>query len=476
VSDGGDGRAYAPDRSAAPPPRRRRGFAFPPFTRRRLPGGTTVLAARQARAPRVKLEILFPAGAARVPADSAGLAALCAMLLDDGTDTRNALDIAAAVERLGGRLATGADWDSAYLAVELLARHAGEGLELLAELATRPAFPPEEIERLRRQRLAELLRRQSDPGFLARRVFSRALYGNTTYGLPGIGTEASLGAIDREAIEAFYRDFYPPPGATVVAVGDLDPDDTAAAVAEALDRGGEPPPPPPGVEPVPLEGVEVHLVDRPGAAQTQLVIGHAGVPRSHPDWLVLTVTNSILGGKFTSRINLNLRERHGYTYGASSRFDGRLGPGPFAVVAAVANPVAGAAAREVIGEIARIREAPVETEELDDSRNYITGVFPYTLQTAEGLAQRLESLAVYDLPDDYYAQFPARVQAVTREQVLDAARRHLHPDRLAVVAVGPAAELEPQLAELGPVTVHTAASPPAEMPAAPVAGGPVRTG
>jgi zinc protease len=193
----------------------------------------------------------------------------------------------------------------------------------------------------------------------------------------------------------------------------------------------------------------VEIVDRPSAAQTELRLGHAGVPRSHPDFLALSVLNAILGGKFTSRINLNLRERHGYTYGAQTSFTGRRGPGPFLVHTAVATPVAAAAAREVLGELERIVAEPVEVAELEDAQSYIVGTFPYTLQTVSGVVDRLENLALYGLPDDYYDTLPRLVQAMTVEDVQRAAREHLHPHDLVVVAVGPAAELEPAFAELG---------------------------
>jgi zinc protease len=220
------------------------------------------------------------------------------------------------------------------------------------------------------------------------------------------------------------------------------------------------------IAPAPLDGVRVHLVDRPGAAQTELIVGHVGVPRAHPDFLALAVLNSILGGKFTSRINLNLRERHGYTYGATSRFDGRQEAGPFSVNAAVATPAAGAAAAEVVAELARIRDQPVSPAELADSRNYLVGVFPYTLQTVSGLARLLGRLVVYGLPDDYWERYPEAVQAVSRERVQEVAQRHLRPDALAIVAVGPAGDLAPQFERWAPVEVH----PPAGQ--APATGAP----
>lgn len=469
------GRAAAPalDRSAPPPPGEVRPFRFPAYVRRELASGLTVFAAHYPRAPLVRLELIFLAGAERTPPERAGLAGLTAQLLDEGTAERSSLEIAAAAERLGAQLSTGADWDRAWVSLELESRHAATGLALVAEVATTPSFPAEEVDRLRRRRLAEILRQRSEPGFLAQERLYRAIYGGSPYGLPLVGTEASLGTFDRAAVTDFYRRHYTLAGAYAVAVGDLDPERLIAAVDERLGGGagdGRRPPAAPAIRPVPLAGVEVHVVDRPGAAQTQLVVGHAGPPRSHPDFLALQVLNAILGGKFTSRINLSLRERHGYTYGATSRFDGRLGPGPFTVNTAVANPVAGAAVGEVLAELARIRDEPVGAAELDDSRNYLIGVFPYTLQSVAGLAQRLETLAVYGLPADHYDRFPQAVREVDAERLTAVARRHLHPDALAVVAVGPAAELAPQFERLGPVRVWKAEGEAVAPPTAPGAG------
>jgi zinc protease len=375
-------------------------------------------------------------------------------LLDEGTRHSSALEIAARIERLGGQVATGADWDTGYLSVEVLARHAGAGLELLAELAAEPAFPPAEIERERSQRLAELLRQRSDPGFVARERFARAVYGDHPYGGQLLGTPESLGGFDRPAFERFYRRHYAAAGACAVAVGDLDLEAVAAGLERALGGRDAAPPPRPDLTPPARPGIRVHLVDRPGAAQTELVIGHAGIPRTDPDYLAMAVLTTLLGGKFTSRINLNLRERLGVTYGASCRLHPRLGPGPLVVSTAVANPAAGAAVREVLGELARIRDQPVGGDELEETRSYLIGVFPYTLQTVDGVAGRLETLAVYGLPDDYYDAYPDRLRALDAGALQEVARRRLYPDDLAVVAVGPAAELGPQFEGLGEIAAQ----------------------
>jgi zinc protease len=457
-----------PDRSRPPAPGPLRSFSFPPFVRQTLGSGLEVYAGRLSAVPLVSLALLFPAGAQNDPAAGAGLATLTGALIDEGTRRRSALEIAAGVERLGGQLASGADWDAGYIAAGLLAQDLPAAIDLLAELATEPSFPPAEVERIRRLRLAELLRRGHQPSALADDELLRTVYAGTVYAHPLLGTERSVTGLGRDSIVDFFRQRYRVRGAALIAVGDLDPErlltDVEAAFAPAAERaaqseGGSPSPPlprhaPPDIHPQPLPGVVVHVVDRPGAAQTELRLGHAGIPRNHPDHTAVGLMNTILGGKFTSRINMNLRERHGYTYGATSHFSSRLGPGPFTVNAAVATESAGAAAREVLAELRRIREDLVEPGELEETRSYLLGVFPYYLQSIDDLAKRLEDLAVYGLPDDHYDRYFERVNAVTRESILAAARRHLDPDHLAIVAVGPGEVLEAQLEALGPVVVH----------------------
>jgi len=412
-----------------------------------------VLAARHAAVPLVSLEMVLPAGGQHDPLGRAGLSTLTAAVIDEGTHRRSALEIAAHVERFGGSLTTGADWDVGYLGVGLLAQHRTAGLEILGELLHEPTFPQAEVERLVRQRTGDIVRRSQDPSILAEEKLSQVLFAGTPFAHPLIGTQESIEALDREAIVAFYSACYTPRGAALIAVGDLDPEAVLREIEAIFGAAGGEPPPAPAIRAQLLPGVAVHVVDRPDAPQTELRVGQVGISRRDPDYVPLVVLNTLLGGKFTSRINMNLRERNAFTYGASSRFVARLQPGPFIVDAAVATESAGAAAREVLAELRRIREEPVEPDELEETRSYIDGVFPYTFQTIGDIAKRLETLATYGLPDDYYARYLERLAALTREELLAVAQQHLDPDHSAVVAVGPAETLVSQLAALGPVTV-----------------------
>jgi zinc protease len=446
------------DRSQPPPPGTLRPFRFPEFQRARLANGLRIFTARLPRYPLVGLEILLPAGGQFNPATLPGLSGLHGELLDEGTAKRSTLQIAEHIEALGGSLDSGSGWNMAYVDVDLLSSHLVPGLELLAEIVRSPSFDGDELERLRQERLAEILRRRGQPATAAEQAFSAAVYAGTPYEEPLIGSAESLGRMTRDDVLGFYRRHVVADGSILIAVGDLDPDELCAWAEEHLGDWRSPPAPErPAFSPAMLAETRVHLVDRPGSAQTQLQIGHVGLPRQHPDFLPFRILNAILGGKFTSRINLNLRERHGYTYGATSYVSQRQGPGPFYVRTAVANEVAGAATREIVKEIREIRERAVGRKELRETQDYLIGVFPYTQQTIDDLVKRLEALAVFDLPEDHFEELPSLIEGITRDQLLDVARRHLHPDKLAVVAAGPADALRPQFEDLGPVEVESPA-------------------
>ncbi|HVR10901.1 MAG TPA: pitrilysin family protein, partial [Thermoanaerobaculia bacterium] len=378
-------RTIAIDRSAPPPPGEVHPFRFPHFVRRRLSSGVAAYAAQLPGVPLASVDLLAAAGAQHDPPGREGLATLTAALLDEGAAGRNAMEIAGDIERLGGQIGTGADWDVGYVGILSLSRHLDAGLRLFSEVATAPTFPAAEVERLRRQRLTELLRRRHQPAAIADEQLAAAIYQDTVYAHSPLGTQASISSLSRDEIVAFYRRRYHLADAILVAVSDLDPEELLARADAALAASPAPAAGAaedgaaasatasgqPAILPAPLPALRLYVVDRPGAAQTELRLGHASVPRAHPDFTKLLFLNTLLGGKFTSRINLNLRERHGYTYGASTRFAGRLGPGPFVVSAAVATESTGAAAREVLSELRRIRDEPVTSEEMEETRSFM---------------------------------------------------------------------------------------------------------
>ncbi|HVS62480.1 MAG TPA: pitrilysin family protein [Thermoanaerobaculia bacterium] len=448
------------DRSRPPRPGRVHPFDFPQTLDRSV-GGLRLLAAPRRDLPLVGVRFVTFAGADHDPLSQPGLAGFTGALLEEGTQRRDATEIARTVEDAGGQLASRAGWNTTTVSYGGLAETLALGCELLAEIAIEPGFDPQETERVRSLRLGELRRRSNEPGYLASRALARALYGERTYGSPLLGTAQSLTAARADDCRRWWTAHRSRSRSTVIAVGDFDEEQLVAILERSfadLGKGSSAAAPPGTVDENPEQTV-VHVVDRPNATQTELCIGQLGLPRDDPQRPALVLLNAILGGKFTSRINLNLRERHGFTYGASSHQLDRLGRGPFVVSAAVDTSAAGPATREVLFELRRIHAELVSTDELEESRSYLLGILPYTLQTLRGLAGRLDEIALYDLPLDFFDRFPERLRSVSADDVLGAARRLIQPDRLVIAAAGPADQLEPQLADLGPVTIHR--GPPA---------------
>jgi zinc protease len=446
------------DRSRAPAQGPAAEFRFPAFTHRRLTSGLDTYVLEVRRTPLISMRLLLPYAGADDPPERPGLASFTAGLLEDGTVTRTSQRIAEEIESLGGSLSSGAGWSSSAVSARVLSRDFAAGLELLADVALHPAFAQVEVERQRRDRVAEWLRRRDQAAALAEESLAEALYGGSPYGHTLLGDRESLRAIRREEIVDFWSSRRSARGSTLLVVGDV----SAARVEEAAERalaalGPSPPPRPPRIEPPPRRR-RVIVVDRPGAAQTELRIGHWGPPRPHPDRSALAVINTLLGGKFTSRINLNLRERHGFTYGASSAFVDRRGPGPFVVSTAVRNDVAAAAAAEILSEIARLRSEPVDADEIADGVRYLRGVFPYGMQSLGGMLGRLEELAVFSLPDDHFARHFAELGTIDTARLAEAAAEHLRPDDAVVLAVGPVEELGRAFERFGAVEVAPAAS------------------
>lgn len=442
----------AVDRTTVPPSDERREFSFPYFETYVLDNGLKVYLAPTGDVPLVSMELLTPGGAQHDLGP--GVARLTAEMLDEGTEQHSAIEIAERIEDLGGSLGTGAGWNMASVGVDLLSKHLHAGLELVAETTLAPSFPDEEVERLRDETLADLLRRRDRPTALASDAFCRALYGDGPYGTPILGTPESVRAMSRDDLLDFYRRLYVPAGSALLVAGAFDAD----ALRERVDvlfgswsgpDDGEPPDP--AIEVRGVDGFEIYLVDRPKASQSVLQMGCVGPPRGQTQYTNLILGNAIFGGKFSSRINLNLRERHGYTYGANSHLQRRRGPGPFFVRTSVATEHLGASVREIFKELDRMRSEPPADDELRDTKDYVLGVFPTMVQKVSSFLLRLQALAVHRLDDDYYDGYVERVESITTEDVRSAFERDVDPRKFVVVAVGPASELRPQLEELGDV-------------------------
>lgn len=438
------------DRSVAPAPAPPRPYHFPHVSRTTLPNGLRVLVAENHNAPLVSLRVLVRSGADHDTPELAGLAALTADLLDEGAGTRDAIQLAEDIGILGGTMGTGADWDATYISVDVLSRNTTAAANILADVAVRPTFPADGLERVRAERLTEILQQRDEPGSIAGKRFANLLYGSGVYGNSVIGNAGTVGKLTLEHVASHYRQHYVPNNSSVVVSGDIAPNQAIDLVTSLFgdwQRGDEPPTP--SVTPHSYESSRIFLIDRPQAVQSEIRIGHLGVARSVEDYFGIAVMNAILGGVFNSRINLNLREKHGYTYGARSTFAFRRHAGPFVVAAPVRNEVTREAVTEVFNELRRIRSGDIETRELEDTKNYLMGVFPATVQSSSEIAGRLVDMELYRLAEDYFDRYRENIAAIDAAEITRVANKYIDPDRSIVVIVGNAAHVREPLGGLG---------------------------
>ena len=412
--------------------------------------------------PVVTVLAVIEAGATRDPRDADGLAQLTTRALAEGTRDMNALQLAQRLETLGTTLDTGADWDSAIVQLTSLTSRVADAFTVLAEVLRYPAFPENELSRLRAERLADLAQLRAEPRGLADVYFSRLLYApDSRFARMAGGDEASMTRLTRESVVEYHARYYRPDATALLIVGDISVDDAVGHASRALgDWAGSAPAVSEPIDAQRHRAPRVHLVAKADAPQSEIRVGHVAVPRRHADYFPLVVMNAILGGVFSSRLNLNLREVHAYTYGAHSAFDWRRAASPFEISTAVETAVTVDALREIQIEFTRIRETAVSDAELSLATSYLIGVFPIRFETTAAVAGGLANVEIFRLPSDYFDTYRDRVGAVTAADVLRVAQAHLDPTRLQVVVVGdPAVILEPLAAlGMGPVTVYDPAA------------------
>jgi zinc protease len=440
------------DLSLLPKPKPDPKLTVPAAQRRKLSNGLDVLVVEHHELPVVSLNLVTRMGAAGDPEGKAGLASLTSDMLDEGTATRSSLDISDQLSRIGSSLSIGTGWDSTTASLRTLTRHLDRALDIYADVITNPSFPDKELQRLRAQRLGALKSQRDNPDAIADLVFQTVLYGRShPYGHPLTGDEASLNSFTGDDVRNFYETNYRPNNSALIVVGDVKPDEVVSKLEKAFSgwKSAHVPAVDVSAAPVQREHSAIYLVDRPGSVQSVIQIGQVGVPRSSPDYFPLLVMNRILGGASSARINLNLREEKGYTYGASSVFRFRRGAGPFVAAA----PVQGFSTKESVAEFMKelrgIRgEIPVTPAELDAAKQSLIRGFPRGFETPDQIANQLEQVVTYDLPDTYFNSYIERIQSVTLEDVSRVANRYLQPDRMAVVIVGDRSKIEQPLRTL----------------------------
>lgn len=439
-----------------PPPGTPRPYHFPEFTHRSLASGLTLWVVPIPHRELVSVQLLVDGGAASETESEGGIAALTAETLVTGTRRLDGHAFAEATERLGIEIFADSSWDVARAGFGALADRYPAGLELLCEMVRDPRFDEGEFDRLREERLADILQARSEPGRLADEWFLRACFADDSpYARLSAGTPETVEPLTVGQARAHHQRHWRPDRANLVVAGPVGVDEVVQAVERTLgDWDGTSP----GHRTIPVAdrgGRRIVVVDRPGSVQSELRIGHVGIARSHPDYFPAIVMAAVLGGTFSSRLNQRLREELGYTYGARAAFDPRRAAGPFSARAAVQTEVTADAVRETLALVTGMQAAPPDEAELREVIDFLVGIFPLRFETTAGAAAGIEPIAVYGLDHDWWATYRDRVEAVGPAQVRDAAVDLLRPAEALIVLAGDAARVRPDLeaADLGPIEV-----------------------
>ena len=435
-----------------------RPYRFPDLVRHTLPNGLGVWLVPLPDRELVSVHLVADAGAASEDEAQAGVAALTAQLLVTGTRRLDAAAFAETTERLGIDVGSESSWDSARAGFSALGEHLEAGLHLLAEMLTEPRLDAGEFDRIKAERLNDILQARAEPGRLADERFLAEVYADgVPYGRLSAGRPETIEPLTVEDVRAFHATRYAPTVADIIIAGAFEPDAALTAVERHLGGWSGSGPGHRTIRAEQRGARRIVLVDRPGSVQSELRVGHLGIDRQDLRYFPALVMVALLGGVFGSRLNLRLREELGYTYGARSSIDPRRAAGPFTATAAVQTEVTTDAIRELLGQLERIRDAPPGDAELAEVRDYLVGVFPLRFESTAGIAAAIEPLAVYDLPDDWWHAYRSRLEAVTPDQVHAVARELIRPDEALVLVVGDAARIRDELAGAGLGSLQEAA-------------------
>jgi zinc protease len=435
-----------------PPPR----VSLPPIITRQLANGLKLLIVEQHELPLADFVLLVGSGSTADPAGKPGIANLTSQMLREGTTTRKSLEIADQIAFLGINLSPNSSWESSTLSLHTPTAQLDSALALFADVALHPSFPANEFDRIKKTRLTELLQLRDQGPAIANLAFPAIIYGSAhPYGIPSIGTEASVQSLTPTDLQTYYQTNFKPNNSTLIIVGDVNAGQIEqkinalfgawqAGTVQAVNYG----------EPAKAAATTIYLIDKPGAAQSSFRIGAVGVPRSTKDYFALTVMNTILGGSFSSRLNQNLREARGFTYGAGSRFDMRRQAGPFLASAEIVTAKSDSALIEFMKELNGIRQ-DVPANELSRAKRYLQLQLPGNFETTQEIAAALVPVAQYGLPLDYYNNYVQNIEDVTQADVARVAQQYINPGSLAVVIVGDRKTIEQGLRALnvGPISI-----------------------
>ncbi len=446
-----DAALSAKQRAALPPAAPTVKFALPAIEKTKLANGLNVWFVKQNELPIVSMNMVLNAGGTLDSNDKSGAASLTATMLNQGTTTRSAIDIANQLQSIGSSVNANAGWDSTSVAMQTLTKNLDQTLDIYADILTNPAFPDKELESIRRRALVGLLQRKSIPAAVATTVYNKVLYGTQPYSRDLTGDEKSLKTLTRDDLANFYKTNFTPNTSTLIVVGDVDQKMLVPKLEKAFAnwKGGGATINAAAISQTMQGKAGIYVIDKPGAAQSTIAVGQVGIDRSNPDYYAVQIMNSVLGGGSSGRLFKNLREDKGYTYGAYSSFAARRGAGPFRAGGDFQTGSTKESVSELMKEIAGIRgEIPVTQAELDTSKQSIINSFPSGFETVGQISGQLSSLVVYGLPDSYFNDYIQKINAVTISDVNRVANKYLDPSKMAIVIVGDKNVIEPKLKEL----------------------------
>lgn len=411
---------------------------LPDIQKATLKNGLRVWLVEDHELPLVAFNLVLQNGTDTDPVTQPGLASMTADVLDEGTKSRSALQIAEELDFIGANLGVNAFTDGSSVTLNCLTKHLDKALAVYADILVNPTFPEKEFERLKQQRLTGLLQQKDRPTTIASLAFNKVLYGdNHPYGMNSTGSERSLKEMKREDLVKFYETYYRPNNATLIVVGDVKLKDIKGKLETLLASWKPADLPKLSLPPAPtIASRKLFLIDKPGAPQSEVRIGYPAVARTTPDFFAIQLMNRVLGGQFASRLNMNLREKHGFTYGARSGFTFNKQPGPFVASAGVTTAKTDSAMREFFYEIDRTFADGITAEELEFVKKGMTGNFALTFETPQQIAAAMQNLVLYSLPDSYYETYLQNIAKVTLEDVKRVAGQYLDSSKMAVVIVG----------------------------------------
>jgi zinc protease len=463
--------------SEAPPrPLQARDTKFPPYDIQTLPNGLQVVVVLHHEQPAVTMRLLVRAGSASDPKDKLGLARLTASLLDQGTTSKSAQEMNDAIDFLGGAMGASAGTDLTFAHMVVMKDSFETGMRMLSDMARHPAFAASEIERQRQQTVSSLRVNLEDPEYVANSVFDRLVYGFHPYGLPDIGTAETLGSITRNDIVAFHQRYFTPNNAILAVVGDVGSEEAFSMAKKIFGDWERRDVPSQKYTDPPDPTRRVVIVNKPDAVQTELRVGHIGIPRNHPDYMAVNLAVRILGGEGSNRLHQVLRTERGLTYGAQANMDALKETGDFQAETNTRSDATGEVLRLIVDEFWRMQRDRVGTIELDNAKAYLTGSFPLTIETPDSIAMQVVTVLFYGLPLQELQTFRERVNAVTVDDIQRVSQKYLRPDRLSVVLVGNASAFASQLRGVGFGTFETVELPELDLIAANFKRGPTRTG